>query len=260
MMDSQMDTEGQAQLMTCYNRTIRRLLPLLLLAAAALSLGGCMYPNNQLKENQAPPRDAVRNVQAAIDDYYKETGLLPIKNSTMETPRYEKFAIDFSQLKQKGFLSEIPPAAFENGGHYYFIVIDEETAPRVKLMDLITVQYINDLNQTIREYMDKHQGLVPKGEQVYPGFYRINYKQMNTKEKTLRSVYSGQKIETMIDDNGNAYVDYAFDLMQAIQKSGLTSFQPETDLRALLVDNTLYVPVKSVPYRYVNGEPVALAG
>lgn len=236
--------------------SVRRLLVALALAASAVALTGCLYPKEQLRQNAVPPRDAVRNVQLAIEDYQKELGLLPIKNSTVDTPRYEKFVVDFTKLLSGGYISEVPGAAFEEGGHYYFIVIDEETSPRVKLMDLLTVQYINDLKAQVRDYARAHNGALPQGDEVAPGFYRIDYGLLNKKEKPLRSVYSGQTIPVLLDREGNVYADYAIDIMQAIQKSGRTDFDPSLDLRTLLVDNSVFAPAKSTAYRYVDGEPM----
>lgn len=240
-------------------KAIRGLRVLILIAAAAAMLSGCLYPEDQRRQNEVPPKDEVRNVQTAVEEYQKETGLLPIKNSTVDTPRYEKFVIDFAKLQRSGQLSQVPSASFEQGGHYYFLIIDEETAPRVKLMDLVTVQYINDLNSAVREYAGSSGGKLPIGEEVYPGYYRIDYKQLGKQEKPLRSIYSGQTVPVMMDEAGEVYADYAADLMQAVQKSGKTSFAADYDLRGLLVDNTIFAPAKSTAYRYVNGEPVAVA-
>ena len=222
-----------------------------------LSLSGCMYPKDQLKQNQVAPKEAVRNVQAAIDQYKAETGMLPIKNSTAETPTYEKFYVDFAKLGRTGYLTDIPSSAFENGGSYSFLIIDEETKPRVKLLDILAFQRINDIQSWVTAYIQTTSEL-PKGEQVYPGFYLIDYKSMNKTAPTIRSVFSGQTIQALVDDNGVVYSDYGIDIMQFVQKSGKTDFDAAFDLRTLLVDSTDFVPVKSPAYRFVNNEPQAV--
>lgn len=222
-----------------------------------LTLSGCMYPKDQLKQNQVAPKEAVRNVQAAIDQYKAETGMLPIKNSTAETPKYEKFYVDFAKLGRTGYLTDIPSAAFENGGNYSFLVIDEETKPRVKLLDILAFQKINDIQSWVTAYIQTNSKL-PKGEQMYPGFYHIDYKSMKKTVPTIRSVFSGQTIQALVDDNGVVYSDYGIDIMQFVQKSGKTDFDAAFDLRTLLVDGTDFVPVKSPAYRLVNNEPQAV--
>ncbi|WP_169081825.1 hypothetical protein [Paenibacillus sp. PL91] len=221
------------------------------------SLSGCLYPRDQLKQNQVVPKEAVRNVQSAIDQYQAETGMLPIKNSTAETPKYEKFYVDFAKLGRTGYLTDIPTAAFENGGNFSFLVIDEETKPRVKLLDILAFQKINDIQGWVTTYVQTNS-VLPKGEQMYPGFYQIDYKAMKKESPVIRSVFSGQTIQAVVDDNGVVYSDYGIDIMQFVQKSGKFDYDADFDLRTLLVDGSDFVPVKAPSYRLVNNEPQAV--
>lgn len=221
------------------------------------TLSGCLYPKDQLKQNQVAPKEAVRNVQAAVDQYKSETAMLPIKNATADTPVYEKFYVDFAKLQRTGYLSDIPSSAFENGGNYYFLVIDEETSPRIKLLDIVSFQKINDIQSWVTAYI-QNKGELPKGEQMYPGFYQIDYKSLNRTAPAIRSVFSGQTIQAIVDENGVVYSDYGIDIMQFIQKSGKTDFDARLDLRTLLVDGSDFVPVKAPPYRWVDNEPQAV--
>ncbi|MCA0754425.1 hypothetical protein KP806_05140 [Paenibacillus sp. N4] len=239
----------------------KRRLPIQWAALAAMLLilmtvTGCMYPQEELKQNQIAPKEAVRNVQAAIDQYKADTGMLPIKNSAADTPIYEKFVVDFAKLTRMGYMSDIPSAAFENGGNHYFLVIDEETKPRVRLMDIVTFQQINDIQSWVKSYTQSG-GKLPKGEEMYPSFYQIDYKAMNKTAPVIRSVFSGQTLHALVDENGVVYADYGIDIMQYVQKSGKTEFEANTDLRTLLVDGSDFVPVKAPVYRWVNGEPQA---
>lgn len=238
-------------------RGMRFLALLSALGLILISLTGCLYPKDRLKQNQVAPKEAVRNVQAAIDQYKTETGMLPIKNSTAETPKYEKFYVDFAKLGRTGYLSDIPAAAFEKGGSYSFLVIDEETAPRVKLLDILAFQKINDIQNWVTSYIQTN-GVLPKGEQTYPGFYQIHYKEMNKTAPTIRSVFTGQTLQALVDENGVVYSDYGIDIMQYIQKSGKTDYAANFDLRALLVDGSDFVPVKAPVYHLVNQEPQAV--
>ncbi|MCM3627444.1 hypothetical protein M3194_08705 [Paenibacillus glycanilyticus] len=236
-----------------------RFVMLVILTVAVLSLSGCMYPKSELKQNQAAPKEAVRNVQAAIEQYQSETGMLPMKNSDEDTPVYEKFLVDFAQLKNKGYLSSIPTAAFENGGNYYFLIINEETKPQIKLMNLVTYQQINDIQSWVNDYKGSHDGQLPKGEQAYPGYSYIDYKAMNKKSPDLRSEYSSQTLAAIMDDTGRVYTDYGIDIMQAVQKKGDAEPGADADLRAVLVDSDMYVPVKAPVYHWVNKEPQAVS-
>jgi len=66
-----------------------------------------MYPGEE-KEAGVNYRESVKRLQAAIDDYQQEEGLLPILNADESTPRYEKFRIDMEKLNKSGFLDDIP--------------------------------------------------------------------------------------------------------------------------------------------------------
>ncbi|WP_051250783.1 hypothetical protein [Paenibacillus harenae] len=241
-------------------RRRRSIYPAALIAVLAMmtvSLTGCLYPKDQLRQNQVAPKEAVRSVQAAIDQFKSDTGMLPIQNSSAETPLYEKFKVDFSKLMRTGYLSAIPTAAFENGGNYYFLVIDEESEPRIKLLDIVTFQQINDIQSRVTTFIQSG-GVLPTGQQMYPGFYQIDYEKLNKPEPAIRSVFSGQTIQALVDENGVVYTDYGLDLMPFIQKSGKTDFNAQLDLRTLLVDGSDFVPVKAPAYRWVNGEPQAV--
>lgn len=114
-----------------------RLFGTLLLSAVLLS--GCLYPKELRKENQMASGEYVMVVQNAIDQYKAKTGVLPIKNSTENTPIYEKYPVDFRKL-QGPYLSSIPVNAFENGGTAAYVLVDVETKPAVKMMDIPSFQ------------------------------------------------------------------------------------------------------------------------
>ncbi len=223
----------------------------------AVMMSGCLYPKERRQENQGAIREGVRNVQAAVDDFQKNTGLLPIITSDASTPKYEKYKVDFSKLQGKGFLGSIPSSAFENGGNYFYLIIDEETEPKVKLMDLITVQKINDLQNQVTTYM-KQTARVPKGELKYNSFYYVDYDQLKIKEPSIISSFSGQTLEAIVDEYGFVYADYGIDIMQFIQNKQPSDEQLQGDLRELLTNNSDYVPVKAPVYHYINNEPAAV--
>ncbi|RAP76396.1 hypothetical protein [Paenibacillus montanisoli] len=231
----------------------------IVLALMAALLSGCLYPEDQLGQNQKPPKDAIMNVQAVIDQFQKDTGLLPIQNSTETTPLYEKFKVDFDKLKRMNYLSTIPETAYEQGGSYYYLVINEDTDPTVKLMNLVLYQQMNDVQAAVKNYADGHDGKLPEGASLYPSFKAIDFGSLDIKEPTLRSVFSGGTLTPMIDSMGHVYIDYGPDIMQALSKleSGKKPGE-STDLRTLLVDSSDFVPVKSPVYRLVNGEPQAV--
>lgn len=248
------DSMHLAKLRQSRNRSAM-LLPLLVLLI--LSLTGCMYPREQ-QQSGSSYRESVKRVQAAVDDYQEQKGLLPILTSDQDTPRYEKFVIDLNKLQQEGYLDEIPAAAFEKGGSAHFLVLDEETDPQVKLMDLVTVQKVNDIQRKVNLYKSAHGGKLPAGEELYPGLVSIDAKRAGTGTIKLSSVYSGQPLGLLMDRSGAVYVDYSADISSAIDKNG-SSPAADRDLRLELAQASYYVPVKSLPYLWVDGRPVPQA-
>lgn len=228
-----------------------------LLVVMTALLSGCLYPDEQKEQYQQPPKDAILNVQTVIDQYQKDTGLLPLLNADEQTPVYEKFKIDFAKLQRMNYLSTIPASAFEKGGNYYFLVINEETDPTVKLMNLVLYQKINDLQADVNAYSSTHDGKLPAGAEMYPSFAAIDYKALDEKEPAIQSPFSGMLMTAMIDPKGNVYLDYGPDIMQLLKKQEQAPAQG-ADLRTLLVDASSFVPVKSPVYKLVNGDPQAV--
>ncbi|WP_338115740.1 DUF3939 domain-containing protein [Paenibacillus monticola] len=227
------------------------LLGLLLLGT---TLSGCLYPGEQ-KQTAVNYRESVKRIQAAVDDYQQEEGLLPILNADEDTPKYEKFRIDLDKLNKKGYLDELPATAFEKGGSAYFLILDEETNPVVKVMDLVTFQKVNDVQRQINRYKSAHGGNLPAAEELYPGLYTIDTDKAGTGSITLTSVYSGQPLEFIMDKDGVVYVDYIFDIMTVVNKNE-NGQDMSKDLRLLLEHSSYFVPVKSLPYLWLNSQPV----
>jgi len=217
---------------------------------------GCLYPEENNQSNTSY-RESVNRIQSAVDDYQKELGLLPIINADQDIPRYEKFRVDMDKLKRSGYIDEIPSTAFENGGHGYFLIINEESDPTVKVMDLVTVQMANDVQRAVDKYKVGHGNQLPRGEEIYPEVYTVDLTKVGGSSIKLTSVYSNEGLTFMMDTDGQVYVDYGYDIMLAIDKSDLKP-QGDEDLRDYLVNNSFFVPVKSLPYIWSNGAPVAI--
>ncbi|MBN2984322.1 MULTISPECIES: hypothetical protein [Cohnella] len=227
-----------------------------LAALVLLSLGGCLYPDDHTPGGSASAREAVNAVQDAVDRYQASTGLLPIVTADETVPIYEKYKVDLAKLQRMDYLGSIPRVAFENGGKDQFLLIDEETDPTVKLLDLTVYQSASDVQKKVDEYVSKRGGEVPLGEQLYPGFYVLDFAKLGTGEPDIRSMFSGQSLAFLTDEQGTVYLDYGADIATAAAKS---ETDPGTydDLRRLLAEASYYVPVKSPVYKWVEGAPQA---
>ncbi|HEY8530426.1 MAG TPA: hypothetical protein VIL22_12175 [Paenibacillaceae bacterium] len=227
------------------------------MALALLAAGGCLYPRDRTPDSGAAPREAVRAVQEAVDSYFASLGTLPILNADAGVPKYEKFRIDFARLKSAGFVSAPPPAAFEGGGPYLFLIVDEESDPKVRLLDLRVWERIDAVQRRVREFLNRGNPL-PAGEEIYPGLWEVDFARLGMRDPGVSSVFSGHILPLMVDADGRVYADYAIDVAEAVRQSGADP-GPDEDLRALLVERSLFVPVKSPVYRWKDGLPLAEA-
>ncbi|WP_260989825.1 hypothetical protein [Paenibacillus xylanexedens] len=236
-----------------------------LLLLLMLTMSGCLYPSQSNSDPKTAYRESVNRIQSAIEAFQKDEGILPILNADADTPKYEKFRVDLPKLKQLGYLDDIPGTAFESGGSAYFLIQNEEVKPTVKVMDLETVQKVNDVQRMVNQYKSVHNQQLPAGEELYPGFHAVDMNlaaQAGSPSITLKSVYSGQELPFILDEQGTVYVDYAFDIMQALEKTDGSSGDEDAvsdgpDLRNHLLTHSYFVPVKSVPYTLENNTPVA---
>ncbi|MBB5323415.1 hypothetical protein HNQ34_000492 [Anoxybacillus tepidamans] len=223
-----------------------------------LLLSGCLYPDERLKQNQIPYKDQVASVQEAVNQYRKATGgLLPIKTRDMKTPIYQKYPIDFQRLIPR-YMQEPPGNAFESGGVFQYVIVNAETNPTVKLLDLRIAEQIRDINLRLKMYRDSY-GYPPFKKMIAKGIFTLDYKKLGYKEPPYAiSPFSGNNLPFVIDYNGDVYVDYRIDLYEALKKTK-HSYKPGDDIRDLLVKDSLFVPAYSLPYTVdAHNEPVFL--
>ncbi|MBC5637077.1 hypothetical protein H8S33_09690 [Ornithinibacillus sp. BX22] len=219
-------------------------------------LSGCLYPSSQLEKNQTPNQAQLDMVQSALNDYQEKTnGLLPIRTKPNETPIFEKYIIDFNQLKEQGSLAEVPGNAYENGGIYQYAIINPDTNPEVKLIDLRITDALRSINLKINLYRDKNL-YPPFGEVVENGIFTIDHEKLGLETPpTIESPYSDAVLPIVMDTDGNIYIDYRIDLNNALKEYN-SSYKEGEDIRFLLAENTPFLPVYSLPYTVKDNEPV----
>ncbi len=130
-------------------------------------LTGCLYPKENMKQNAVPYEDQLQVVQKAVATFKEQNdGILPIKTRDMNTPIYQKYPIDFQKISPR-YIQEAPGNAYESGGVYQYVLIDVETNPTVKLIDVRMAEQIQQLSLKLRMYRDEHQ---------YPPFKKGNFR------------------------------------------------------------------------------------
>ncbi|MCP8968749.1 hypothetical protein [Ectobacillus ponti] len=221
-------------------------------------LSGCMYPDSKIAQNSVPYKDQLQAVQSAVNQFREANGgLLPIKTKEMDTPIYQKYLVDFTKLAPH-YMAEPPGNAFESGGIYQYVLVDPETNPTVKLIDLRVTEVIRDLKLRIQMYRDKNQ-YPPFEKELAAGVYTLNYKELGYQEEPHAvSPYSGENLPLVIDGKAEIYIDYRVDLYQAVKKYSNEAKEGK-DIRPLLLKDAPFVPAYSLPYTVKNGEPVFMA-
>lgn len=230
----------------------RILIPLALLIVI---LSGCMYPNERKAENKVPYTDQIESVQKAIDQFQEEKGgILPIKTRDQETPLYIKYPVDFSKIVPN-YLSAPPGNSFENGGIFQYVLIDVETNPTVKLIDLRMAEKIREIK--IRLQAHKYP---PFKDTLANNVYTIDFSKLGYKsEPYVTSPYSQNNLSFVMDGKGEIYVDYISDLYQLLKDSKETYRQGDNVI-GLLTEGSPFVPAYSLPYTVdENNEPIYMA-
>lgn len=203
------------------------------------------------------PQEYLTVVQNGIDRYQEKTGVLPIKNSEMDTPIYEKYKIDFKKMRNAGTLSLIPSNAFENGGTNLYVLVNVEVEPQVKLLDLTSYQQIVDIQRQVNVYRSKNNGAIPAGEPLNEHVYVLDFDKLGMKAQSIRSPYTrGQTLRVIIDNEGKVAIDYAAEIMRMMQEHVGEPIDPEYDLREMLVAKSYYVPAHSFSYYWRDHQPV----
>jgi len=230
---------------------MKKLSAIVMVLATAILLVGCVTPEDEKRAKVVPDVDQLAAVQRAVDEYREATGgLVPIKNSELDTDIYIKYLIDFEKLMPK-YLAQIPGNAYEKGGIFQYIIWDPENKAQVKLVDLNAAERIREINIRIMS----SQYLPIKGNTA-DNVFQIDFQQLGyKKDVTVKSPYSGAELPLFMTGDGEMHVDYSIDLGQLL-KGDNPDVKPGEDIRQLLIDKYPVVPAYSVPYTVdENGEP-----
>ncbi|MBF0709015.1 MULTISPECIES: hypothetical protein [Bacillales] len=220
-------------------------------------LSGCLYPESQKNENQIPYTDQIQSVQTAVEQFQENKSILPIKTRDQETPIYQKYPVDFKKLVP-AFLQQAPGNSFESGGVFQYVLIHVEEEPTVRLIDLVTIEKVKDLQLRINDYRRK-KNYPPFKDVLAKDRYSIDYDAMGMDEEpTVKSPFTNEQLPFFLDEKGDVHINYSSDLTKAIESNPDHSYEKGDDIRDLLADNSFYVPVASVAYTIENDKAVFL--
>ncbi len=221
----------------------RMLLTVSLLAVTVLS--GCMFPQTSRVDN-VPYDDQLRSVQTAVDSFKETTGVLPIKTKPAETPLMERYPIEFGRLVP-GYMADPPANSFEGGGLFLYVLVDVETDPTVKLIDLRVTERLQQLQTNINSFRIK-EGKFPFDGSLGKNQFTINYDLVFVAEEPkIPSPYTDNELPIYVDGSGQLFVDYRADVEAALENTDVTPEVGE-DIRYLLYNDSPFAPAYSQGY------------
>nr|WP_309100748.1 hypothetical protein [Fredinandcohnia onubensis] len=225
---------------------MRVTLQLMVIVFSLSLLTGCLYPKEKLTQNQIPYEDQIADVQRAVDQFKEDSGgLLPIKTRDMETPLYQKYPIDFTRISPK-YIAEPPGNAYETGGVYLYVLVNVETNPTVKLLDVRISEEISELNLRVEIYRSSN-GYAPFKDQLQTNVFTLDYSKLGLKEEPfVVSPFTGKNLPLLITNTNEIFVDYRMDLYEYLTKYEHT-YQTGDDIRDILVEHSMFVPINSQP-------------
>lgn len=226
------------------------------LAVSIFLLSACGYPGDPNVQEHVYPAQ-IQTVQSAVNEYHKDTGVLPIQTRDQKTPLYKKYPIDFNRLLGK-YLPNAPQNAYANGGIFEYVLVHAEKNPTVKVADLQNEQVLQELQTKINFFRYSHH-FTPIGKIIVPKRYTIDYKKLGYHTPPyVTSPFTGYQLGFVIGPNSKVHIDYRKDLHAFMKKFG-GSYKPGEDIRHILVDHSPFVPIDSFPYTInSSGDPIFL--
>lgn len=223
---------------------------------AVFILSACGYQGNPQVQQHVYPAQ-IQTVQTAVNEYHKDTGVLPIQTRNQQTPIYKKYPIDFNRLLGK-YLPNEPQNAYSNGGIFEYVLVNAEKNPKVKVADLQNEQTLQDLQTKIDFFRYSHH-FTPIGKIIVPKRYTVDYKKLGYhKPPYVTSPFTGHQLGFVIGPDSKVHIDYRKDLY-AFMKKYHGSFNPGEDIRHILVEHSPFVPIDSFAYTVNSaGDPVFL--
>lgn len=210
-------------------------------------LTGCMFPDERRMENRVPYNDQIQSVQSAVIQYRQDRGVLPIQTRDADTPLFQKYPINFTQLIPN-YLQSPPGNSFESGGVFQYVLVNPEKMPDVKLIDLTMTRTVQEFSRRIQMYRREHSYApvmeIAGHELLWLDHHALNY----SEEPTVQSPYNpNHRLPLLMHTSGRIIIDYSIDIMYFIEEYGLGDYEYGDDLRWILVENSPFVPVNSVP-------------
>lgn len=227
--------------------------PIFVLICLCTFLTGCLYPNRDTTTTKVVSKEAIRNVQGAVSDYYNDKGIYPVTATTNTQFQNLKLRVDFQKLMEENYIDTIPTSAFEKSGIFYFVIYEYDDLALVKAFDIQASQMLSTYQEIVYDYIFKHYSL-PATTEISPNFYELDYELLKSKVPSIISPFTAQPLTLMVSSTGQVYFNYTLDIMNYVQQYG--NEDSYADLAEILIINSDYVPIKSPKYKFEAQMPV----
>lgn len=227
---------------------------LFLLTALTILLSGCLYPEEERSSQYGANMEQLERVQGAVDQFRDNTDVLPIATRDADTPVFQRYPVQFSQIVP-GYMSERPGNAFENGGSYQYVLINVEENAEVKLIDLNAAGTIREIETRINNYRATNE-YAPVQEVIGNELLRLDFEALGYEEEpTVESPFHpDHRLPLLYTTQGNVIIDFSLDIQYYIDEYGMGNFEEGDDFRWLLAEESPFVPAYSMPQTLNDGE------
>src|SRR5699024_5679589 len=159
-----------------------------------------------LSKNKIPNEDQLLIVQNGVDEYAENSGgPLLIETKYAYVDIYEKYPIDFSEIKESGYNYDIIGSVYEFGLIYSYMIFNVEDDQEVKLIYLQLSEKIRDINVKLDIYRSKNL-YSPYGEEIEKDLFTIDFEKLNYKEEQyVKSPYTQNNLPFIMNTDGEVF-------------------------------------------------------
>ncbi len=216
-------------------KRMKRMMLMVMVVGATL-LGGCMFPDTNRVDN-IPYEEQLTSVQTAVDSFKESTGVLPIKTKPARRRSWNAIRLSSVDSSRVIWLTHLSIAS-KGAAYSNTSLVDAETEPTVKLIDLRVTERLQQLQTNINAFRAK-EGKFPFKGSLGKNQFTLDYDLIFVEEEpVIPSPYFDRDLPIYVDGTGQLFVDYREDVKEALEN---TDMKPKTgeDIRYLLYETSL---------------------
>ena len=212
---------------------------------------GCMYPDEQMREEPTNLLADIQSVQQAVDSYVVDNQALPTLETSDSKQVQAYQSLDLRELYPR-YLVELPKSSFEQGGTLIYAIINIEGKQTVKVIDLRYLDQVKEVQTEVDQYRADN-GKIPSGEKLAEGIFVLDTSLVRLSSSTIQSVFSNRDLMYLVDATGKVAVDYLPDIVAYLESNPKDRIDGQ-DLSIILAKHSFYAPVANQAYFLINDQ------